>query len=479
MTLATKLPSAGTIAAALAGAAIVIAALVVLMRRHEEAFPLLAVLALPFRVPISADGRTVNLLVPLYLVVAAGAVAHLLPELLALLRQRGGPARDGPAIPAATAPRSPRELAFWGSPTGLQWLLGASVALYAVQALYSSDAAKAGENLLFFYVPFGLLFVLLCRVRWTPQLLLRCLGIAVAEALLFAGLGFIEYARKSLFLNPKVVAANQFDNYFRVNSVFFDPSIYGRFLALVMIAVCTVVLWSSQRRVVLGGAAVLAWLLAGLVTSFSQSSVAALLLGLAVLSGWRYSVRATLLTGLAVLALAGAVLLAAPTSVHFGLKGSGASTSNATSGRSTLVEEGLKLFAKRPLQGYGSGSFETEYRRVSETTNQTAVSASHTIPVTVSAEQGVIGLALYAALLASAFAVLFRGAGRSPPRIALAACLAALVLHTWTYADCLADPFTWTILALGVAFARADAPAREPAQAGAAEAAGAAQPSSV
>ena len=50
-------------------------------------------------------------------------------------------------------------------------------------------------------------------------------------------MGFVEYARKSLFLNPKVVAANQFDNYFRVNSVFFDPSIYGRFLALVMIAV--------------------------------------------------------------------------------------------------------------------------------------------------------------------------------------------------------------------------------------------------
>ena len=56
-------------------------------------------------------------------------------------------------------------------------------------------------------------------------------------AVLFAGVGFVEYYRKSLFLNPKVVAANQYDNYFRVNSVFFDPSIYGRFLALVMIAV--------------------------------------------------------------------------------------------------------------------------------------------------------------------------------------------------------------------------------------------------
>ena len=69
---------------------------------------------------------------------------------------------------------------------------------------------------------------------------------AVALAVVFAGIGFVEYARKELFLNPKVVAANQYDNYFRVNSLFFDPNIYGRFLALVMLAVTTVVLWGSE-----------------------------------------------------------------------------------------------------------------------------------------------------------------------------------------------------------------------------------------
>jgi hypothetical protein len=30
----------------------------------------------------------------------------------------------------------------------------------------------------------------------------------------------------------------------------------------------------------------------------------------------------------------------------------------------------------------------------------------------------------------------------------------ALLLHTWTYADFLEDPFTWAILAIGVALAR-------------------------
>jgi O-antigen ligase len=428
--LATSLSPGVAVAAAL-GAAVVIGALVVLMRRRADAFPLLAVLALPFRLPVSADGRTVNLLIPLYLVVAAGVLAHLLPRVLR--REEQGP-------------------------RGLEWLLLASVVLYAIQALYSADLAKAAENVGFFYVPFALLFVLLRDVRWTPELLLRCLGVAVALAVVFAGVGFVEYARKSLFLNPKVVAANQYDNYFRVNSLFFDPNIYGRFLALVMIALTTVVLWRRNLRDVLAAAAVLAWLLAGLVTSFSQSSIAALLLGLAVLAAYRWSVRGTLYVAAVLVALALLVVALAPTSLHFGLKGSGGSTSNATSGRTKLISGGLELLAKRPLQGYGSGSFQKEYESHSKASVENATSASHTIPITVAAEQGIVGLALYVALLVVAFLVLFGGAGRSPPRIAIAACFAALVLHTFAYADFLEDPLTWTLLGIGVALARGGEP---------------------
>ena len=221
-----------------------------------------------------------------------------------------------------------------------------------------------------------------------------------------------------------------------------------------MVAVSAVVLWSRRRRDVLIGAGVLAWLLAGLVTSFSQSSIAALLLGLAVLAAYRWDVRATVYVALGLVAIAAVVVLAAPSNLHFGLKGSSGSTSNATSGRTKLISGGLELFADRPLYGYGSGSFETEYKRHSNTDSENATSASHTIPITVAAEQGLIGFALYVALLISAFAVLFTAAGRSPPRIALAACFAALVLHTFTYADFLEDPATWMLLGLGVAFAR-------------------------
>ncbi len=132
--------------------------------------------------------------------------------------------------------------------------------LYGLQAAYSADFSKALENMVFFYVPFALLFALLREVRWTRELLLQCLAVAVALAVVFAGIGFIEYHRKQLFLNPKVVAADEYGNYFRVNSLFFDPNIYGRFLALVMIGVTTGVLWSVRRREVLLGGAVLLWL---------------------------------------------------------------------------------------------------------------------------------------------------------------------------------------------------------------------------
>jgi O-antigen ligase len=460
ITIATTLPGPAATAAAVLGALTVVLAFGLLIRRRPEAFPLLAILALPFRVPISADGRTVNLLIPLYLVVAAGTLSRLAPRLLGHPgdgRQDDDDPTEERRARSRGEPVNLGRLSAWMSPRGLEWLLLASVVVYAAQTAYSADHAKAAENIAFFYLPFGLLFVLLRDVRWTRQLLLACLGLAVGLAVLFAGVGFIEYYRKTLFLNPKVVAANQYDNYFRVNSVFFDPSIYGRFLALVMIALTTVVLWSRERRAVLVGAGALAWLLAGLLTSFSESSIVALLLGLAILAALRWDVRGTVYVAGALVAIAAVVLAAAPASLHFGLKGSGGSANNATSGRTNLISGGLELFAKRPLQGYGSGSFETEYQRHTRTSAQNAASASHTIPVTVAAEQGIVGLAVYVAFLTVAIGVLFAGAGRAPPRVAIAACFAALVLHTWTYADFLEDPLTWTLLGIGVACARAGA----------------------
>ena len=189
-------------------------------------------------------------------------------------------------------------------------------------------------------------------------------------------MGFVEYHRKSLFLNPKVVAANQYDNYFRVNSVFFDPSIYGRFLALVMIAVTAVVLSAggsaaalaenvrARRRELLAGAAVLVWLLAGLVTSFSQSSIAALLLGLAVLGAWCWGVRAHGVGGAGGAGGRGRVRGARADQPAFRPEGlERVRQQRHQRARQRWSPAASNCSRTRPLEGYGSGSFETEYKR--------------------------------------------------------------------------------------------------------------------
>ena len=163
------------------------------------------------------------------------------------------------------------------------------VVLYALQALYSSDVEHAVKTVGFFYVPFAVTFRLLVEVRWSRRLLLQALGVTVGLALLFAAVGFVEWATGRLLIsNEKVLAANDLKPYFRVNSLFFDPNVYGRFLALVMVVLAGVLLWAPARRDVTRVAVALALLWAALVLTLSESSFAALLVGLAVLAALRW-----------------------------------------------------------------------------------------------------------------------------------------------------------------------------------------------
>jgi O-antigen ligase len=427
------------------GAAIALAAVAAaaaLIHRRPAIFPVAAVATIPFRVPIESGGTSAFLLVPLYFVVAAGAVAFVVPRL------RGAPdAEDRP-------------------PGALEWLLMGLVVLYAVQSLYSVNFGKALENVVFFYIPFALLFALLVRLEWTPRLALTCLGVALGLALVFCAVGFVEYQRRTLLLNPQVIASNQFQSYFRVNSLFFDPNIFGRFLVVVMAAVTAAMLWARGRREVMLAAAALAVMWAGLVLTLSQSSLGALLVALALLAALRWSVRGTVLVVALGVVLATVFVVAFPGALRLKLS-SQQSVESATAGRGNLIAGGVRLFARRPLAGWGSGAFEPQYRRFERVSGERAVTASHTIPITVAAEQGVVGFAAYVALLVTAFARLLRGARASPVRAAIAAAFAALVFHTWLYAAFLEDPLVWTLLALGTALAWRERPApeRHPAEA--------------
>jgi putative inorganic carbon (hco3(-)) transporter len=432
-----------------------VGALVAVLRRWPAALALLAFAALPFRIPISLGGEDANLLIPLYAVIAAGAVTVAIEAWLGARVEERLQRDDGRG--ATADPSSWRGTAV----TWLPRLLAAFLVLYAIQSAYSDDFSKAVENVGFFFVPFAVLLVLLGGIRWTPGLLAGVLGVVVGEALLFAVVGFGEFAVGEVFWNPEVIAANEVHTYFRVNSLFWDPNVLGRYLVLAILGAAAYMVWSADRRGVWLAGAMSGVLLVAVGLTFSQSSLVALLGGLLVLTALRWGARwAAAGIGLAAVAGVGLVLLSGAD------VGSERSLDIRSSGRAGLVRGGIDLAADRPIWGYGSGSFQTEFQVRFPDEAEGTGSVSHTEPVTVAAEQGVIGLVQYLALVAAGFgALLAVPAGLPIARSALLACLTAMVVHSLAYAGLLIDPVTWALLGLGLALARGAVAAEAPATA--------------
>jgi O-antigen ligase len=418
----------------------VTAALAYVFNRWPTLLPIAIVAALPFRIPLNAGGDTANLLVPLYLVIAGGVLATTLRDWRAGHPPLSGDGTvGGPAGPSAWLPR----------------VLAAVVVLYAVQALYSEDFSKGLQNICFFFVPFSLVYGLLREVRWDRRLLTLVLWVVGIEAVCFVLVGSVEFVSKSLFWNDQVIRSNEFHTYFRVNSVFWDPNIYGRYLSLVAVVAMSALLWARKRKTLALLTALIAVLWIGLAPTFSQSSFAALLAGLVVLAALRWSLKWT-----AIAAVGGVVL----TMLIVTLAGSFSfdRINIDTSGRANLVSGGVHLFTQRPVYGYGSGSFPKAYRKHVKT-RKAPVSVSHTEPITVAAEQGLVGLVLYAALVVAALWTMIGGLRRSlsrhqgvaTARAAVLATFVALLVHTMAYAGFYEDPITWVLLAAGVSLAAA------------------------
>ena len=406
--------------------------------------PLAIVFVLPFRVPLHAGGDTANLLVPLYLVIAGGVLSVVLGEW-----QQGGGVDPGAGFfawrLAALAEGSVRKTGRRpriDPPALLPYVLAGFVLLYALQALYSPDFSKGLQNVCFFFVPFSLVYGLLRDVSWDKRLLTLVLWVVAIEAVCFVVVGSVEYFSRSLFWNDQVIRSNEFHTYFRVNSVFWDPNIYGRYLALVAVVAMSALLWARERRTLALLTALVAVLWIGLASTFSQSSFIALLAGLGVLAALRWSVKWTLV------ALVVAVAAMAST-FNFGR------LNIDTSGRANLVSGGVHLFIQRPIYGYGSGSFPKADREHVET-HKAPVSVSHTEPITVAAEQGLVGLLLYAALVVVALWTMAARARLSVGRAAVLATFVALLVHTMAYAGFFEDPITWVLLAVGASLAAAD-----------------------
>ncbi|HUJ56073.1 MAG TPA: O-antigen ligase family protein [Gaiellaceae bacterium] len=410
--------SAAELAGAIVGGVVLAPLLARLFRREPWLVAYGTLAFLPLRVGYLGH----ELLVPLY-AVSLGAAVLLLWQLV-----------DGDE-------RS-RELGLF------TWPLALFVGWTGLSLGWTVDVRAGAVEVLAFYIPLTILALSIARLPWNA-LRLRLLYVElVLMALLFACVGLYQYATRTIFENGKLKVDNAYTAIFRVNSLFWDPSIYGRFLVVALIPTVVLIVRGRSLRAGVAAAvfAVVAWF--GLLFSFSQSSFAALLVGVIGVAAVAWRWKAALAVAAAVVVLAG-IAFGQPSIRHALLHHTKAGLNSASSGRYSLVSNGLRIAKAHPAVGVGVGGFSKAYSK--RTHRSPRKSASHDTPVTVAAEGGAVGELLYLWLLVAVFAAAARRVDRSLyGNVALAAGLAvgAIFVHSLFYNDFFEDPTTWGLLGL-------------------------------
>ena len=393
-----------------------------LLRRRPELLAFAALLCFPARIPVSVGSTQANLLVPLYGVVAAAALA-LAWE---LFRGDERASELGP----------------------LAWPLAAFLAWTGVTILWVDDLRQGAIALLFYYLPFGLLALAVARLPWSRRWVTALYGLLAAMALVFAVIGFYQWETRDIFWNPKVRVGNAYAPFYRVNSVFWDPSIYGRFLVVAILASLVIVLATRRTRLAVGLAVAIAATWVGLLLSFSQSSFVALGIGVLAAAAFAWQWRVFAAAGFAAVVLV-SVGFAAPNIRHNLF---GHSFNRVTSDRYSLVTNGLKIAVHHPVGGVGIGGFRQAYaRRQHLKGREPKKAASHDTPVTVAAETGLPGLLLFGWLLAAALLLTLRRVGASFPertRLVAGLALGAIAVHSLFYNAFFEDPMAWALFGL-------------------------------
>ena len=414
-------------------AAVALGATAVTFERVPAAFAIAAFAVLPLRVPVRVGDETNFLLVPLYGVIAGGWMR-------AVLVLRHGRAEE---LQQHGSPGAPSESA---SARCLCWALAAALVAYGIGVAWSEDVDNALRTVAFFLTPFAALLALLRDVRWHRKLVGQVLIAVALVAAVFAAIALYQHATRDLLLNKDLKDANQLHLYFRVNSLFRDPNVLGRYLVFAIVALAAWIAWRRPTREALAGFALCGVLLTALAFTYSQTSFAALIAGLGVLAWFRLGLPGLgAAVGMVAIAAAALVLAGGPPDDEVGRE---QDLAEVSSGRTSLISGGRELFEQEPLVGQGSGAFAISFRKKVERIKRPV---SHTEPVTVAAEQGLLGLVPYAAVLLFSIAVFVRPwPSAGPERAGVAACYAALLVHTLGYAGFYIDPATWALLALGL-----------------------------
>src|SRR5215217_1277706 len=219
---ASLLTTSATRFAAVAIAALFGLALAAAFVRYPAAAPVALLVVAPFRLSVGLGSQEAFLLLPLYFVIAAAAAA------LAYRVLRGQAVSIVPLLIAA--------------PTSVL------VALTGISLLWAKDPRAGTIELVFFYFPFTILLAItaLTRTRdWTWRALATAL---LAVTSVFAAIGVYQaWSHTEILAKQDVQLGNAYAGFFRVTSVFQDPSVYGRHLVLGIVVLLSA-LWLALVR---------------------------------------------------------------------------------------------------------------------------------------------------------------------------------------------------------------------------------------
>jgi hypothetical protein len=406
--------------------------------RFPAAVPAAALVA-GLRFPLSAHPRPVEHLAPMYAILVCGLAGLLWRT----FRGKGPPNRLG-AVGVA---------------------LAVVVGVAALSLTWSVDVDQGAYALVAYYLPLGVLAALIGTLEITSRYAARLAALQIAIACVLALVALYEEETRRLFFNDKLITTNAYTTFFRVNSLIFDPSLYGRFAMLSLLTCLSLLLLAPPSRAATASAFAIPLIAAGLFFTYSQSSLVALACGTLAIAGMAWP-RKALIGGAAVLAVVVIGGFALPQTRHV----LAASPNKLSSSRLDLARRGGDAFRKHPLRGVGLGGYSVA---ASRTGTRRSRLAPHDLIVEAASEQGLLGLAALAA-----FGVAVVRAVRAPRRTpverairtVLAIELGALTVHSLAYDTFFEDPLVWAFAAFLAAgayrvVAREEEPAPEAAEA--------------
>src|SRR5207245_5992071 len=305
-----------------------------------------------------------------------------------------------------------------------------------ISRLWAQDLHDGAVALLFFYLPFGFLALAVARLEPERRWLLVLYGQLVLMALVFAAVGVYQYATRDVVWSPQRIAGDAHAPFFRAHSAFHDPSVYGRFLVVAILA--TLVLASDRAglRRFAAAAVVIAFTWVGLLVSLSESSLVALAVGVVLVAALTWGRRTVL-----------AVALVAAAAAAAGVVAPRAAFEHSARDRYRIVRNGIHIALAHPVGGVGVGAFRHVYaERLHLGGRQPKRAALHDTPVTAAAETGVVGLGLLARLWMVAFVVPLRL--RSAASRIVGVSVVAIAVHSLFYNAFFEHPMVWGLFGL-------------------------------